>query len=137
MLETLETALTSRLAIGIIVQIVIAIWALPRIQRWRERIRQSRYGDVWDAVMEAVQETYREKVRPQKIENGGTLKPMQRREARQTALAKVKNKLTERHSTLMDKLIGRAPKLLGELAEETIISLIEDAVAEEKRKGQS
>ena len=126
MIEAITNALTSRLAMMITVQIVIAIWALPRIQQWRERIRQSRYGEIWDAVVEAVQETYRDYVRPAKIENDGSLKPRQRQAARQKALVKV-----------MDKLTERAPKLLGELAEETIVSLIEDAVAEEKRKGQS
>lgn len=125
MIEALTEILTSELAMIVMAQIVIAIWALPRIQQWRERIRQSRYGEIWDVVVEAVQETYREYVRPAKLANDGSLKNKQRENARQKALEKV-----------MDKLTERAPKLLGELSEETIVSLIEDAVAEEKGKGQ-
>lgn len=125
MIEALTEILTSELAMIVMAQIVIAIWALPRIQQWRERIRQSRYGEIWDVVVEAVQEVYREYVRPAKLANDGSLKNKQRENARQKALEKV-----------MDKLIERAPRLLGELSEETIVSLIEDAVAEEKGKGQ-
>lgn len=125
MIEALTEILTSELAMILMAQIVIAIWALPRIQQWRERIRQSRYGEIWDVVVEAVQEVYREYVRPAKLANDGSLKNKQRENARQKALEKV-----------MDKLIERAPRLLGELSEETIVSLIEDAVAEEKGKGQ-
>ncbi len=127
MIEGLEAVANSALFWAIMAQAVAAIWAMPRIRRWREEIRQSRYGDVWDATVEGVQETYREFVRIRKREAAdGRLTDEERAEARDKALYKLRKKVRR-----------RAPEALAELTNSTLISLIEDAVAKEKRKGES
>lgn len=126
-MQILEEIAGSALFWAILAQAVAAIWAMPRIRRWREEIRQSRYGEVWDATVESVQETYREfvRIRKQKAADG-KLTDEERSEARDKALYKLRKKVRR-----------RAPEALAELTNGTLISLIEDAVGREKRKGKA
>lgn len=125
MLETAGDILMSPLAIMFYASIISAIWAIPRVRKFREDIRNSRFGDVWDAVVESVQETYREYVRRcKKAKEDGKLTDSERNMARQKAYEKAIYKINK-----------RAPKALANLGRKTLMSLIEDAVAEEKRKG--
>ena len=73
--------------IQIVVAVVAAVWALPRIQQWRQGVKDGRWWRLEQLAENAVVQTWNAYVAGLKAADGAKLTPEQASKARQTAVA--------------------------------------------------
>lgn len=125
LMEAIGKVLTSELFLEALAAVVAAVWALPRLSAWRDRVRETRHWRLLDLARDACAETYVAYVQAIKAANAdGKLQPEEAGQAREMALR-----------ILRDKAARELPGVLKDYGRLAFEALIERGLARLKREG--
>jgi hypothetical protein len=127
MLEVLKRIVSSDAFVQVVVAIVAAVWALPRISVWRQSAAQSKWSKLMDLAENAVVQTWNAYTGALKAERGAKLTPDQAAWARKAAADTLRR--------LADQELPGVITAYGQDAVEALVALVHSKLQKEGAVG--